>query len=168
MAGITQAWLAEALVTPTCRLVHLALSLAGVKALGAHALAAALRTPSCVLTSLELGYNDIDAHGARVFCTLLAEDARHCRLNYLDLSSNILLGDEGACALAALLEAPDAPRLEGLKLQGIGMSAEGARALALALRSPNCALRRLDVNNNDLGEEGAHLRVPAAGICPRS
>jgi len=70
----------------------------------------------------------------------------------LDVGGHVGLdvGTLGAC-LGAL------PRLETLRVDGVGMGAEGAAALVRVLRECTASLKALDVSRNELGDEGAAI-----------
>ena len=79
-------------------------------------------------------------------------------LRSLYLSSNAAVGDAGAAALAAALRtAPQSsePLLEVLDLSACGISDAGCEALAMAIRdNPGC-VRKLDLSNNRITDDGA-------------
>jgi Ran GTPase-activating protein (RanGAP) involved in mRNA processing and transport len=77
-------------------------------------------------------------------------------LSYYHLS----WGDAEAKAVAAVLAAGAAPKLEKLYLAGNSIGDEGARALAGALPSAT-ALKVLNLESNSIGDEGARALVEA-------
>lgn len=69
--------------------------------------------------------------------------------------SGLGLGDVGARAISAAFSGPRNSRLGELCLGSNGIRDAGARALALTIGSPSCALRRLSLRDNCIGDEGA-------------
>lgn len=88
-------------------------------------------------------------------------------LRSLHLGSNGAVGDAGAAALAAALRtSPQSsePLLEVLDLSACGISDAGCEALAMAIRdNPGC-VRKLDLSNNRITDDGAvSLALAASG-----
>ena len=69
----------------------------------------------------------------------------------LDLSDNPGMGCRGASALAPLVARG---AVASLDLENCGIGESGAEALAEALASPRCALRRLNLSRNFIGATG--------------
>lgn len=98
---------------------------------------------------LNLAGEGLDGDAAEELAPRLREDGR---LQGLCLHGN-RLGDEGAARVAdALLEHP---RLDTLYAGRNGIGAEGTARLAALLAAPSSRLRRLDLDGNDIGDDGA-------------
>ncbi|XP_037098598.1 protein NLRC5-like isoform X4 [Syngnathus acus] len=176
--------LAAGLAKPQCTLQVLALEKCNLSKKSCEALASVLSSP-CSLRELDLGENDLRDDGlealaaglAKPQCTLQVLRLRHCELSKkscealasvlsspgslkeLKLGDNDL-GDDGLEALAAGLAKPQCT-LQVLKLKSCNLSKKSCEALASVLSSP-CSLRRLDLSNNDLGDN--RLEALAAGL----
>ena len=85
----------------------------------------------------------------------------------LDLSDNPGMGCRGASALASLVARG---AVASLDLENCGVGEAGAAALAEALASPRCALRRLDLSRNFIGAGGVRRIAEGAarGAAARS
>jgi len=91
-------------------------------------------------------------------------------LRTLDLDQTEL-GDAGAAHLFTRLAAHSAPGghklpLRNLYMNGNGISADGARAIASFLASPHCALASLYMSCNPLGDAGAEALAAALPAAP--
>ena len=97
----------------------------------------------------------------RSLVALLA-DGHLAGLEYIDLTDNGGLGDQGAAAIAGALSEGRLPELEELRLDGTGMGDEGATALAGALGGAP-KLTKLVVGRNAFGEDAkAALKAACA------
>ena len=85
----------------------------------------------------------------------------------LDLSDNPGMGCRGASALAPLVARG---AVASLDLENCGIGESGAEALAEALASPRCALRRLNLSRNFIGATGVRRVAEGAarGAAARS
>ena len=85
----------------------------------------------------------------------------------LDLSDNPGMGCRGASALAPLVARG---AVASLDLENCGVGESGAEALAEALASPRCALRRLNLSRNFIGATGVRRVAEGAarGAAARS
>ena len=110
-------------------------------------LAAALRTHAS-LRHLALDSSNVSAFGAQVLADAVVGGAG---LSSLSLSFNAL-GAAGASALAAALPASG---LGVLRLSRVEAGAAGATAIATAIGRADSALRRLSLDQNAIGNEGA-------------
>ena len=109
------AYIAHALRSPNCRLVSLDLDNNPIGDAGAAAIAASLLSPTSSLVTLVLGRSTAshppEATIGPAGATAIAAALRGSKtLTALDLAGNAI-GDDGACAIAAALEAPTS-RLE--------------------------------------------------------
>lgn len=82
--------------------------------------------------------------------TTLADALTNTDVVEVDLSMNPDCGDDGALALANMLQ--DSPMLETLNLTGCGISNEGATALIEAFKA-NENLTNLVLEDNDIDDE---------------
>ena len=83
----------------------------------------------------------------------------------LDLSDNPGMGCRGASALAPLVARG---AVASLDLENCGVGESGAEALAEALASPRCALRRLNLSRNFIGATGVRRVARARLGAPRA
>ena len=111
------------------------------------------------LVDLNLADNAIGAEGVWALCEALCAAA--VPLEVLDLHGNELVGDEGARALASLLDvARDPPcELRALHLGRCGVGGDGIAALCATLAEARArgvsVLETLELDSNDIGERGA-------------
>nr|XP_049616912.1 NACHT, LRR and PYD domains-containing protein 12 isoform X4 [Syngnathus scovelli] len=123
---------------------------------GLEALAAGLAKPQCTLQVLKLNSCKLSKKSCEALASVLSSSRT---LRELDLSWNDL-GDDGLEALAAGLAKPQCT-LQVLRLDECKLSKKSCDALASVLSS-SCSLRKLDLSNNDLGDDG--LEALAAGL----
>ncbi|GAX76219.1 hypothetical protein CEUSTIGMA_g3663.t1 [Chlamydomonas eustigma] len=119
---------------------------------GVLALTGALLEPDKgkALKSLVLRDNDLGIEAGVYLADFLASSPP---LSCLDLALNPLMGSIGVGCLAKGLQRNT--RLVELRLEGVLMDLQGATALSLALTEGAPALRRLDISDNKLGDDGA-------------
>jgi hypothetical protein len=134
---------------------------------GVIALATALEHHPA-LTALELGWSGIRDDGAAAIAQLCARNPRLLRLDLGNdddgAGARNAIGDAGAHAIAAALQAPGAA-LTHLGLAGNGLGDEAAVALADALRS-NGTLRVLQLQRNRIGMRGIAALADAVTAHP--
>nr|XP_049616941.1 NACHT, LRR and PYD domains-containing protein 3 isoform X29 [Syngnathus scovelli] len=123
---------------------------------GLEALAAGLAKPQCTLQVLRLWDCNLSEKSGEALASVLSSSRT---LRELDPSRNDL-GDDGLEALAAGLAKPQCT-LQVLRLDECKLSKKSCDALASVLSS-SCSLRKLDLSNNDLGDDG--LEALAAGL----
>lgn len=132
-------------------LEHLNMSLNELTPAGSVAIANALVTNTS-LNTLILEKCDIDIRGAKAMADALDQNSS---LQYLDLSNNDGIGDQGCIAISeVLLHSSINSSLETLILEKCDIGAEGAKSLADVLRHNNAKLRRLNLSSNPIGDVG--------------
>ena len=178
---------AHLLVHGASTLTALDLSCDGIGADGAAALAAVLRPDSgSALRTLELFGNPLGDAGVSALSESLELDPP---LQSLGLQA-VAMADAGACSLAAAIacntqlvqlvlrgnEIGDEGAYflaEGLKCNGTlldldlfcnAIEERGAQMLARALHEPTCALNALNLDTNDVGDEGAAALADALKV----
>ena len=156
---------AELLGSAACRLQALLLDGNGIGDAGAAAVAAALKSPKPAaqhLTALDVADNGIRAIGARHVA-----DALRCSkvVRAATLSGNAI-GDTGGHDVAVAVR--DSKALTSLALARCGLQSASGRYLGEALATAGAAITRLDLADNELGEEGAKALAGAlAGVLAR-
>jgi hypothetical protein len=95
---------------------------------------------------LDLAVNGLNASGLQA---ILARPRGAVRLEELDLTGNVALGDDGARVLA---KSPQLAGLTVLRLVGCNIGDEGARALAACPHMTRVA--ELNLENNPIGDAG--------------
>ncbi|KAG8469075.1 hypothetical protein KFE25_007593 [Diacronema lutheri] len=135
-------------------LEELHLSSNGLTDVTGVALAVALESNGSV-TQLSLDANELtDATAIALGATL----QRNGALSGIDLGAN-RIGDAGAAALAEGLRGNSTVR--DLWLNNNALTMHSAKPLARALADPNCALEKLNLNYNQLGDLGADALAKA-------
>ncbi|KAK2907319.1 hypothetical protein Q8A67_006304 [Cirrhinus molitorella] len=121
---------------------------------GVNLLCAVLEDPHCKLEKLRLRNCSIEEEGCAALISALRSNPSHLR--ELDLRDN-KPGDSGVKLRSALLNDPHC-KLEKLQLWDCSIEEEGCAALISALRSNSSHLRELNLRNNIPGDSGVKLR----------
>ncbi|KAL1774398.1 NACHT, LRR and PYD domains-containing protein 14 [Sigmodon hispidus] len=155
--GITKA-MCEVLslaITQSKRLTHLSLADNFLEDEGIKLLSNALRYPQCTLQSLVLRCCSFTSIGSEFLSTALLNNRN---LVHLDLGYN-RLEDSGIKLLCYILQQPTCA-LQELELMGCVLQSEGCLDLAFVLaNNPN--LWSLDLGNNNIKDAGLHILCDA-------
>ncbi|XP_061124921.1 NACHT, LRR and PYD domains-containing protein 3-like isoform X2 [Syngnathus typhle] len=143
-------------LSSSCSLRELDLSLNDLYDDGLEALATGLAKPQCTLQGLKLIHCNLSKKSCEVLASVLSSPGS---LRELELGDNDL-GDDGLEALAAGLAKPQCT-LQVLAFNSCKLSKKSCEALASILSSP-CILRELYLTHNDLCDDG--LEALAAGL----
>uniref|UniRef100_A0A8C7W8B7 NACHT domain-containing protein n=1 Tax=Oncorhynchus mykiss TaxID=8022 RepID=A0A8C7W8B7_ONCMY len=145
--------LASALTSKVSNLKTLNLSFNTLKDSGVQLLAAGLAKPHCRLERLKLSGCRVKQNGFAALAKALKSNPSHLR--ELDLSGNEP-GESGVFHLVDGLKVVNC-KLQILKLSNCKLGLELSRALAVLLIDNPRHLRALDVNMNNLGDQGVKL-----------
>ncbi|XP_072895019.1 uncharacterized protein [Hemitrygon akajei] len=118
---------------------------------GMKPLSEALRNPECKIQKLGLRSVGLTAAGVVDLVSALSTNRS---LTELDLAYNEL-GDSGVKLVSEVLRNPEC-KIQKLRLQSVGLTADGVVDLASALRT-NRSLTELDLADNELGDSGVKL-----------
>ncbi|KAK1803294.1 hypothetical protein P4O66_004077 [Electrophorus voltai] len=119
---------------------------------GCAALASSLRSnPSSHLRELNLNLNKPGDSGVKQLSALLEDP--HCKLEKLDLS-NCSIPEEGCAALASALRSNPSSHLRELNLTYNKPGDSGVKQLSALLEDPHCKLKKLDLSNCSITDEG--------------
>ncbi|XP_026854468.2 NLR family CARD domain-containing protein 3-like [Electrophorus electricus] len=119
---------------------------------GCTALASSLRSnPSSHLRELNLNLNKPGDSGVKQLSALLEDP--HCKLEKLDLS-NCSIPEEGCAALASALRSNPSSHLRELNLTYNKPGDSGVKQLSALLEDPHCKLKKLDLSNCSITDEG--------------
>ena len=144
-------------------LTRLQLSYCGISDRGGVALCRSLAFNSSLL-ALDLSLNALSTQSCLALSDALGFGVNHT-IRELDLSSNELTD---ACCWSLCDALSSADSLADLQLHGNFIGADGAHALAQAIRSPHSSLTQLNVDNNLMGPEGERKIALALAEAGRS
>uniref|UniRef100_A0A8C4TP88 NACHT, LRR and PYD domains-containing protein 3-like n=1 Tax=Erpetoichthys calabaricus TaxID=27687 RepID=A0A8C4TP88_ERPCA len=154
--GLTSACcsaLSSVLLSPNSRLTVLVLNDNKLKDSGARQLSEGLRSHNCKLETLGLDSCGLTSACCSALSSVLSSP--NSRLTFLNLDNNNLR-DLGARQLSEGIRS-DNCKLETLGLLSCGLTSACCSALSSVLSSPNSRLTYLNLNtNNNLGDSGAH------------
>ncbi|XP_076835979.1 NACHT, LRR and PYD domains-containing protein 3-like isoform X2 [Brachyhypopomus gauderio] len=149
-SGVKQ--LSALLKDPHCKLEKLSLSNSSISEEDCAALASALRSnPSSHLRELYLNYNKPGDSGVKQLSALLEDP--HCKLEKLELSDGSIT-EEGCAALCSALRSNPSSQLRELKLNQNKPGDSGVKQLFALLKDPHCKLKKLDLSDCSIREEG--------------
>ncbi|KAI7792987.1 hypothetical protein IRJ41_000923, partial [Triplophysa rosa] len=151
--------LAAVLKDKHCKLQTLMLNHIDITKEGCVPLALAFNSNPSHLRELDLSGNKIEDFGVTEISTLLKNS--ECRLEKLRLS-NCSITEGGYKSLASALES-NPSHLKELDLTGNDPGESGVKLLTVV---PNCALKTLRLNYNDISEEGCAALVLALHLNP--
>ena len=102
------------------------------------------------LHKLDLNSNQLDSHACDILATQLSKE--NCHLTHLVLDSNSMIGDGGSAAIGHSLTTNNS--LKSLSLRSCGITKEGARSVAMALKCNRTLVELFLDGNVEIGDDG--------------
>ncbi|XP_059425871.1 NACHT, LRR and PYD domains-containing protein 3-like [Carassius carassius] len=159
-SGVKQ--LSALLENQHCKLKKLQLCDCSIGEEGCAALSSALRSNPSHLTELNLSCNKPGDSGVRLLSALLEDP--HCKLKKLDLSKCDTTQKGCAALISAVRSNPS--HLTELNLSFNKPGDSGVKLLSALLEDPHCKLKKLQLYNCSIGEEGCVALISAVRSNP--